>query len=932
LDGDSWTNVMTGGFGYATNRYVKTMVEFNGYLYAGSGMTRAEIWRSQNGTTWTSVTTTGFGDANNVLTLDFCKFRGYLYVVMANAVSGMQVFRSLDGTNFEAVITDGFGDATNVGSVSSQKIIISFNDYLYVGTAKGSGGCEIWRSLNGTSFTSVITDGFGDILNQRVVGFAKYRNYLYAAVMYNGASTTGTGTEVWRTQTGSQQSDWAQVNDDGFGLHPTYNVYPTGPWVCGDYLYVLNRVYLVDLCTAYRTQVGAQMSDWSIANVPGFGLDGEVNADVRAMIDFKGHTYMCACTTGPDANGFRIYRLHSGVASITGSISATGLYLPSIKIADENISVPEIISQHISAQSIGTSGIMSAGTMILAPAPVQAITAVSDTVTAAGSLLTLNPDANYTLTSTPTIPDGATGQILLIQVANGEANTITLQDQSVLPLSNLRLQSNTRIISAVNPLRLYFDGSDWVEETEAIQISKTVNQETVATVSGEQIGVTIQADETSTGVDEAYGSIWEAIKITATTSANIGSFAVKIKASASLSNPTAYISGFLYSNVTGLPGTLIGGTTTIDYSALTTSFVEQIFNVSTSIVSGTVYWLVLKQSAAPTGGTISLDSGLVGTGVHAYSTDGVTWIAEDNKKCWNKIYGRCGYGVRGSSTSSYGVYGSSTSSYGVRGSSTSSYGVYGSSTSSYGVYGFSTSSYGVHGSSTSSYGVYGSSTSSYGVRGFSTSSYGVYGSSTSSWGVYGFSTSSYGVYGSSTSSYGVYGSSTSSYGVRGSSTSGIGAYITINPPSLDTIAEVLRIHRQTSDIAAVGIGGSIDFHIEGGSGGDIAASRIGSVLTAVDAGIETSDINFYTKLAGGAVAEVARITGAGQLSLNNPTPNASAIISAVSTTMGLLPPVMTSTQRAAIMTPAEGLIVYDVTLHKLTVFTTVWEAITSVPI
>jgi hypothetical protein len=69
---------------------------------------------------------------------------------------------------------------------------------------------------------------------------------------------------------------------------------------------------------------------------------------------------------------------------------------------------------------------------------------------------------------------------------------------------------------------------------------------------------------------------------------------------------------------------------------------------------------------------------------------------------------------------------------------------------------------------------------------------------------------------------------------------------------------------------------------------------------------------------------------AGSLGVNQPSVNASAVIEAVSTTKGVLFPRMTTAQKNAIVTPAEGLMVYDLTLHKLCVFTgTVWETVTS---
>jgi hypothetical protein len=69
----------------------------------------------------------------------------------------------------------------------------------------------------------------------------------------------------------------------------------------------------------------------------------------------------------------------------------------------------------------------------------------------------------------------------------------------------------------------------------------------------------------------------------------------------------------------------------------------------------------------------------------------------------------------------------------------------------------------------------------------------------------------------------------------------------------------------------------------------------------------------------------------GSLMLGTITPAASALLNMVSTAKGFLPPRMTTTQKNAISSPAEGLLIYDTTLHKLCVFTgTVWETITSI--
>jgi hypothetical protein len=68
----------------------------------------------------------------------------------------------------------------------------------------------------------------------------------------------------------------------------------------------------------------------------------------------------------------------------------------------------------------------------------------------------------------------------------------------------------------------------------------------------------------------------------------------------------------------------------------------------------------------------------------------------------------------------------------------------------------------------------------------------------------------------------------------------------------------------------------------------------------------------------------------GSLLLGTTTNRASSILTMESTTQGFLPPRMTTTERNAIASPATGLVVYDTTLNKLSVFTgATWETVTS---
>jgi hypothetical protein len=63
---------------------------------------------------------------------------------------------------------------------------------------------------------------------------------------------------------------------------------------------------------------------------------------------------------------------------------------------------------------------------------------------------------------------------------------------------------------------------------------------------------------------------------------------------------------------------------------------------------------------------------------------------------------------------------------------------------------------------------------------------------------------------------------------------------------------------------------------------------------------------------------------------DNTTGHTSALLTLTSTTKGFLPPRMTTTQRNAIASPAAGLMIYNTTTAKLNVYTTAWEAITSI--
>lgn len=68
----------------------------------------------------------------------------------------------------------------------------------------------------------------------------------------------------------------------------------------------------------------------------------------------------------------------------------------------------------------------------------------------------------------------------------------------------------------------------------------------------------------------------------------------------------------------------------------------------------------------------------------------------------------------------------------------------------------------------------------------------------------------------------------------------------------------------------------------------------------------------------------------GSVLIGGTTLTTSAILDLQSTTQAFIPPRMTTTQRDNIATPSAGMVIYNTTTNKLNVYTTAWEAVTSI--
>jgi len=93
-----------------------------------------------------------------------------------------------------------------------------------------------------------------------------------------------------------------------------------------------------------------------------------------------------------------------------------------------------------------------------------------------------------------------------------------------------------------------------------------------------------------------------------------------------------------------------------------------------------------------------------------------------------------------------------------------------------------------------------------------------------------------------------------------------GPVVSINTDnaSLNSVFNLLRLKRNTTGTALAGIGASIDFSIEQASGALSTSGLFASLLTNVSTSI-TSAFTWSLRNAGAALAEVMRLTGAGEL-------------------------------------------------------------------
>ena len=131
------------------------------------------------------------------------------------------------------------------------------------------------------------------------------------------------------------------------------------------------------------------------------------------------------------------------------------------------------------------------------------------------------------------------------------------------------------------------------------------------------------------------------------------------------------------------------------------------------------------------------------------------------------------------------------------------------------------------------------------------------------------------------------------------------------------------LHLYALDTTSTGIGdtGSIDCSTE---------QTISCMVTATDAG-SIVGIAFSSNVSGETfkidAIDCYDLDDAGTLELGVQTSNPNAVLDVVSTTKAFMPPCMTTTQRDAIASPTEGMVIFNTSTHVLNFYYTSWTAV-----
>jgi hypothetical protein len=220
-DGIKWEQIGKPGLGNPHNSSFNFVV-FRQKLYAIANNLNdhgIEIWVSEDGIDFTRIENGGFGDPQNNWANGFV-FNDRLVLGVSGSAKGAQIWTSDDGLSFQPVVADGLGDSGNSGVSIVQELPV-LDGKLYIGTSNPASGGEIWRTGDGLRWERVADDGLERSSNTSLTPFVVFNGQLYAVGISSGSLDKLKGLEIYRSVDGSS---WQKVVSDGFSQGKERNV------------------------------------------------------------------------------------------------------------------------------------------------------------------------------------------------------------------------------------------------------------------------------------------------------------------------------------------------------------------------------------------------------------------------------------------------------------------------------------------------------------------------------------------------------------------------------------------------------------------------------------------------------------------------------------------------------------------------------------
>ena len=193
-DAGDWARVVENGNGDSNNGFITDLIEFDGEFYAmvqnnADPKTGLQIWQSTDGETWTAVVSDGFGDPENYQAGGAAIFNGMLYVGTRNESSGGEIWRSTDGVNWDQAASGGLDDVNNLKIEN----IFVYNGKIFATTGNES-GMLVYSSPDGTNWTRLVENGFGDVNTD----WSGWTGVDFKGRLYLGATNDANGAKVWQ--------------------------------------------------------------------------------------------------------------------------------------------------------------------------------------------------------------------------------------------------------------------------------------------------------------------------------------------------------------------------------------------------------------------------------------------------------------------------------------------------------------------------------------------------------------------------------------------------------------------------------------------------------------------------------------------------------------------------------------------------------------